>query len=138
MEDTRRILETYRAWAVVGLSDKPERESYRVARFLRERGYRIVPVHPKLESWEGEKAYADLLSIPFPVEVVDLFRRSEDVPPHVDEAIRIGAKGVWMQLGIVNEPAAAKAREAGLFVVQDHCPAIETRRHWPNDDGPRW
>ncbi len=138
METTRAILERHRTWAVVGLSDKPDRDSYRVARFLKERGYRIVPVHPRLKAWEEETAYPDLLSIPFPVEVVDLFRRSEDVPPHVDQAIRIGAKAVWMQLGIEHAAAAAMAEAAGLAVVQNRCPVIESRRLWPRDDGPRF
>ena len=134
----KEILETYRTWAVVGLSDDPARDSHRVARFLAERGYRIVPVNPRIESWEGEKAYPDLLTIPVPVEVVDLFRRPEEVPAHVDEAIRIGAKAVWMQLGVVHAEAATRAEAAGLTVIQDRCPLIETRRLWPAGDGPRF
>jgi len=136
--DTRTILESYRTWAVVGISAKPERDSCRVARFLAERGYRIVPVNPMLESWDGVPAWPDLLSVPHPVDVVDLFRKPEDVPGHVDEAIRIGARVVWMQLGIRHEEAAGIARAAGLEVVQDRCPVVETRRLWPEDDGPRW
>jgi len=134
----KEILETYRSWAVVGLSDDPARDSHRVASFLADRGYRIVPVNPRIESWQGEKAYPDLLTIPVPVEVVDLFRRPEEVPAHVDEAIRIGAKAVWMQLGVVHAEAAARAEAAGLTVIRDRCPLIETRRLWPAGDGPRF
>jgi predicted CoA-binding protein len=138
MESTKRILERYRVWAVVGISDREERAGHTVPVFLEERGYRVVPVNPNLSMWRGRPAFPDLLSIPFPVEVVDLFRRSELVPPHVDEAIAIGAKVVWMQLGVTHEEAARKAREAGLAVVEDRCPVIETRRHWPAGGGPRF
>jgi predicted CoA-binding protein len=137
-DTTEEILRTCRFWAVVGVSAKPERDSHRVATFLKDRGYRIFPVNPTLETWEGETAYPDLLSIGEPVDVVDLFRRPEDVPVHVDEAIRMGAKVVWMQLGISNEDAAARARAAGLTVIQDRCPVVETRRLWPQGDGPRF
>jgi predicted CoA-binding protein len=132
------ILRTCRSWAVVGVSAKPERDSYHVAKFLKERGYRVYPVNPRLENWDGEKVYPDLLSIPEPVDVVDLFRRPEDVPPHVDEAIRMGARVVWMQLGISNADAARVAEAAGLTVIQDRCPVVETGRLWPGDDGPRF
>jgi predicted CoA-binding protein len=128
MDVIREVLQTKRTWAVVGLSADPARDSYRIASLLRDRGYRVVPVNPHLTSWRGERAYADLASIPFPVDVVDLFRRSSEVPPHVDEAIAIGAKVVWMQLGVRHADAAAKARTAGLTVVEDRCPAIEFRR----------
>lgn len=107
--------------AVVGISDDPERPSHFVASFLESHGYKIIPVNPKLTEWEGEKCYPDLLSIPEKVDVVDIFRRSEAVPPIVDEAIKIKAKVVWMQEGIVNEEAAAKARDAGIEVVMDRC-----------------
>jgi predicted CoA-binding protein len=132
------ILRTCRRWAVVGISAKPERDSHHVATFLRERGYTIYPVNPSLESWEGQQAYPDVASIPGPVDVVDLFRRPTDVPPHVDEAIEKEARVVWMQLGITNPEAASKAEQAGLTVVQNHCPVVETRRLWPRDDGPRF
>ena len=121
------ILEAYRTFAVVGLSDKPDRPSHSVASFLKQRGYRIVPVNPNLTQVLGERCYPRLGAIPFPVEVVDIFRRSELVGPIVEEAITIGAKAVWMQLGVVDEPAAARARAAGLHVVMDRCPAIELR-----------
>lgn len=107
--------------AVVGISDNPERPSNFVAKFLEERGYKIIPVNPNLTEWEGKKCYPDLLSIPLEVDVVDIFRRPEAVPPIVDEAIAIKAKVVWMQEGIVNEEAAAKARDAGIEVVMDRC-----------------
>jgi len=111
----------YRTIAVVGISDDPERPSHFVASFLESHGYKIIPVNPKLTEWEGKKCYPDLLSIPEKVDVVDIFRRSEAVPPIVDEAIKIKAKVVWMQEGIVNEEAAAKARDAGIEVVMDRC-----------------
>jgi predicted CoA-binding protein len=106
---------------MVGASPNPERPSHRVADFLKKEGFRVIPVTPNADKVVGETAYPDLTSIPFPVEVVDIFRRSEDVLPIVEEAILIGAKAVWMQEGIVNEEAAAKARKAGLLVVMDHC-----------------
>jgi len=130
------ILRTCRSWAVVGVSAKPERDSHHVAKFLMERGYRVYPVNPRLESWEGEIVYPDLLSIPEPVDVVDLFRRPEDVPPHVEEAIEMGARVVWMQLGISHADAASRAEVAGLTVIQDRCPVVETQRLWPVGDGP--
>ena len=107
--------------AVVGISDNPERPSNFVAKFLEERGYNIIPVNPNLTEWEGKKCYPDLLSIPIKVDVVDIFRRPDAIPPIVDEAIAIKAKVVWMQEGIVNEEAAAKARDAGIEVVMDRC-----------------
>ena len=111
----------YRTIAVVGISDDPERPSHFVASFLESHGYKIIPVNPKLTEWEGKKCYPDLLSIPEKVDVVDIFRRAEAVPPIVDEAIKIKAKAVWMQEGVVNEEAAAKARDAGIEVVMDRC-----------------
>ena len=133
-----QILRDCKRWAVVGVSAKPERDSYRVATFLKERGYEVYPVNPRLESWDGQTAYPDVASIPGPVDVVDLFRRPEDVPPHVDEAIEKGARVVWMQLGISNAEAAQTAERAGLTVIQNRCPVVETRRLWPADDGPRF
>ena len=127
MKTVRDILEESKVIAVVGLSPKPERDSHEVAKYLQDQGYRIVPVNPKADTILGEKSYPDLASIPEKVDVVDIFRRSDDVPPVVDQAIDIGAKAVWMQLGIVNEDAAAKAREAGLGVVMDRCMLVEHR-----------
>ena len=127
MNTVRDILEKSKVIAVVGLSPKPERDSHEVAKYLQDQGYRIVPVNPRADTILGEKSYPDLASIPEKVDVVDIFRRSDDVPPVVDQAIDIGAKAVWMQLGIVNEDAAAKAREAGLGVVMDRCMLVEHR-----------
>ena len=127
MNTVRDILEKSKVIAVVGLSPKPERDSHEVAKYLQDQGYRIVPVNPRADTILGEKSYPDLASIPEKVDVVDIFRRSDDVPPVVDQAIYIGAKAVWMQLGIVNEDAAAKAREAGLGVVMDRCMLVEHR-----------
>src|SRR3990170_7644614 len=115
-----RIL-SYRNIAVVGISDNPERPSHSVSSFMEAHGYNIIPVNPNLQEWEGKKCYPDLRSVPVKVDVVDIFRRSEAVPPIVDEAIAINAKVVWMQEGIINEEAAAKARDAGIEVVMDRC-----------------
>jgi predicted CoA-binding protein len=111
----------YKTIAVVGISDDPTRPSHFVASFMEAHGYTIIPVNPKLTEWEGKKCYPDLPSIPGNVDVVDIFRRWEAVPPIVDEAIAIKAKVVWMQEGIVHEGASAKAREAGIEVVMDRC-----------------
>ena len=134
-EDTREILRRCRTFAVVGLSPKPFRDSHHVARFLQEHGYRIIPVYPREERILGEICYRALRDIPEPVDVVDLFRRSEAVEPFVDEAIAMGAKVIWMQLGVIHEKAAEKARRAGLQVVMDRCPVIEYGRHF--GDAPR-
>jgi uncharacterized protein len=107
--------------ASVGLSSNPEKESYRVVSYLKEQGYKIIPVNPTAAEILGEKAYPSLSAIPDKVDLVQVFRKPEDVPPVVEEAIKIGAKVVWMQEGIVNEEAAQKAREAGLQVVMDAC-----------------
>lgn len=122
------ILRAYRTFAVVGLSDRPDRPSHSVAAFLKRRGYRIVPVNPNVTRVLDEDAYPDLRAVPIPVEVVDIFRRSEHVGPIVEDAIAIGARAVWMQLGVIDEAAAARARLAGLQVVMDCCPAIEIRK----------
>jgi predicted CoA-binding protein len=127
-EDYLDIFRRTRTIAVVGLSPNPDRPSHRVARYLREQGYRIVPVNPTVDTVLGERSYASLTDVPEPVDVVDVFRRSEDVPPVVEEAIRIGAKVVWMQEGVVHEEAAARARAAGLQVVMDRCMLKEHQR----------
>ena len=120
-EDVQRILKQTKTIAVVGLSDKPDRDSYQIAAYLQQQGYRIIPVNPRATEVLGEKAYPSLRDVPEPVDVVDIFRRSEDVPPIVADAIAIGAKAVWMQAGIVNEEAAASAEAAGLTVIMDAC-----------------
>lgn len=124
------ILRTYQTWAVVGCSPDPSRASNRVARFLQAHGYRVIPVRPGVDEILGERCWPSLEDVPPDegVEVVDIFRRSELAGRHVDEAIAVGANAVWLQLGVVDEDAAARARDAGLEVVMDRCPAIELPR----------
>ena len=122
-----KILRETKNIAVVGFSRRPSRAGYYVPAYLQQQGYRILPVNPYAEEGLGEPAYPTLQAIPEAVDLVLLFQRSENVPPFVDEAIAIGAKGVWMQTGIRNAAAAAKAQEAGLDVVQDRCMMIEHR-----------
>jgi uncharacterized protein len=107
--------------AVVGISDKPDRDSFQVAKYLQEQGYRVIPVNPMLETVLGQRCYSSLRGVPERIDIVDIFRRSEAVPEIVDEAIEVGAKVVWMQLGVVHEEAAAKAQQAGLKAVMDRC-----------------
>ena len=116
-----RILREYRRVAVVGISDRPDRDSHRVAAYLAQAGYVIIPVNPNVTRVLGERCWPSLDDAPGPIEVVDVFRRSELVEPVVDAAIRVGAKAVWMQDGVVNEAASAQARAAGLLVVMDRC-----------------
>ena len=126
------ILKNYKTIAVVGLSSNPRRPSFTVTQYMQSVGYRIIPVNPNETEVLGEKSYPRLEDIPKsqPVEIVDIFRRSENIPPVVDSAIAVGAKVIWMQQGIENQNAAAKARAAGLFVVEDACILIEHRlRH---------
>lgn len=120
-EEIKAILRNYKVVAVVGLSPKPERPSFKVAQYLKEHGYRIVPVNPGQKEILGEKCYPHLSDIPFPVEVVDIFRNVEAIPAIVDEAIAKGARVVWMQEGLAEPASAQKAREAGLRVVMDRC-----------------
>ncbi len=124
----RRILIENKRVAIVGLSDDWSRPSNFVGKYLLEHGFEIIPVNPKYDEILGQKCYADLKDIPTPVDMVDLFQRSDRIPPFVDDAIEIGAKVVWMQLGIINEEAAQKARAAGLEVVMDRCVKIEYAR----------
>jgi len=124
----RRILNTHKRVAMVGLSADWWRPSFFAAKYLLEHGFEVIPVNPKYEEILGQKCYPDLKSIPTPVDVVDLFQKAERVPLFVDDAIEIGAKVLWMQLGIVNEEAAQKARDAGLEVVMDRCMKIEYAR----------
>jgi uncharacterized protein len=126
--EVRDLLQRYRRVAVVGLSDKPDRPSHGVAAYLQRAGYDITPVNPTVDEVLGVKAVDSLAEVNQPVEIVDVFRRAEDVPPVVDDAIAAGAKVVWLQLGIVNEEAAAKARDAGLTVIQDRCLKVEHAR----------
>jgi hypothetical protein len=123
----RDLLTSVRTIALVGASDDPGRASYGVMQRLQQHGYRVIPVNPRItgEHVHGEYVWRELGQIGEPIDMVDIFRRSEDVGPIVDEAIKIGAKAVWMQIGVVNPEAAAKAEAAGLKVVMDRCPKIE-------------
>ncbi|HWU12239.1 MAG TPA: CoA-binding protein [Streptomyces sp.] len=128
-ETVRRILQdTGDTWAVVGLSGNRSRAAYGVAEVLRRFGKRVVPVHPKAEPVHGEQGYASLADIPFPVDVVDVFVNSDLAGGVADEAVEAGAKAVWFQLGVIDEEAYERTREAGLAMVMDRCPAIEIPR----------
>ncbi|HSQ01560.1 MAG TPA: CoA-binding protein [Candidatus Dormibacteraeota bacterium] len=126
-----QILRRFRRVAVVGISADASRPSHEVASYLRGAGYEILPVNPTLPTWEGLPCWPDLRAVPPPVEVVDIFRRSEQAGAVVDEAIAIGARAVWMQLGVIDTAAAARARAAGLLVVMDRCMLREHRRLAP-------
>ncbi|MBI3736871.1 CoA-binding protein [Candidatus Sumerlaeota bacterium] len=130
MTDAERtkLLAGARTIAVVGLSDNPMRDSHHVAEYLQGKGYRIIPVNPAIAETLGEKSYPSLASVPEKIDIVDIFRKSEFVPPIVDEAIRIGAQAVWMQDGVIHDAAADKARAAGLAVVMNDCILREHRR----------
>jgi len=121
MDVEERILREFRRIAVVGLSADPGSPSFGVASYMRGQGYTILPVNPNLVDWLGLTAYPDLRSVPPPVEIVDIFRKSAAAGEVVDEAVRVGAKAVWMQEGVVDQQAARRAREAGLLVVMDRC-----------------
>ena len=122
-----RILADTHTWAVVGLSNDTSRAAYGVARFLQQHGKRIVPIHPRGETVHGEPGYATLAEVPFPVDVVDVFVRSSGAGAVADDAVRIGAKAVWFQLGVVDEAAYDRVRAVGTAMVMDRCPVIE----WP-------
>jgi len=122
------LLDKSRTIAVVGLSGKPERDSFKVAQYMQKQGYKIIPINPKVERVLGEKAYPDLPSVPEPVDIVNIFRRSEHILPVVDEALKISPLAIWMQLGIVNEEAAEIAEKAGILVIMDKCIMVEHRR----------
>src|SRR6266705_3224311 len=122
------ILRKYKSIAVVGLSSNPMRPSYGVTEYMQSAGYRIIPVNPNETEVLGEKSYARLEDVPENIDIVNVFRRAEEVPPEVESAIRIGANVVWMQLGIESEEAAEKARAAGLTVIEDACILVEHRR----------
>jgi predicted CoA-binding protein len=130
-EDIYDLLAGIRTIAMVGASDRPDRPSYGVMSYLQSRGYRVLPVNPQItgEHVHGEYVWRELGQIGEPIDMVDIFRRSSEAGPIVDQAIRIGAKAVWMQLGVVDEDAASRAEAAGLKVVMDHCPKIEIMRH---------
>ncbi len=129
-DEIRALLEGARTIAMVGASDRPDRPSYGVMATLQRHGYRVIPVNPAItgEHVHGEFVFRELIQLGDPIDIVDIFRRSEAAGEVVDQAIAAGAKAVWMQLGVVNEAAAARAKAAGLKVVMDRCPAIELRR----------
>lgn len=129
-EDIKALLESVRTIALVGASDRPDRPSYGVMAFLQRHGYRVIPVNPQItgEHVHGEFVFRELNQIGEPIDLVDIFRRPQAAGEAVDEAIAAGAKAVWMQLGVINEEAAARAEAAGLKVVMDRCPAIEIPR----------
>lgn len=129
-EDIRQLLEETRIIAMVGASDRPDRPSYGVMAYLQSRGYRVIPVNPQItgEHIHGEFVFRELAQIGDPIDMVDIFRRPIAAGEAVDEAIAVGAKSVWLQIGVINEEAAARAEAAGLKVVMDRCPAIEIPR----------
>ena len=122
------MLEACDTWAVVGLSGNPHRTAFRIADFLQAQGKRIVPIHPDAPVVLGEQGYAALADVPFEIDVVDVFRRSEAAGQFADEAVIVGAKGVWFQLGVIDEAAFDRTRAAGVPMVMDTCPAIEWRK----------
>ncbi|MFC6154439.1 CoA-binding protein [Nocardioides yefusunii] len=119
------MLDETETWAVVGLKDDPTRTAYSIAATLQSKGKRIVPVHPSAETVLGEQGYATLADIPFPVDVVDVFVSTANAGPVADQAVEIGAKGVWFQLGVLNQDAYLRTKEKGLAMIMDTCPAIE-------------
>jgi predicted CoA-binding protein len=127
-EAIRFMLDDCETWAVVGLSGDPSRTAYSIARLLQERGKRIVPIHPNAPVVLGEQGYATLADVPFAIDVVDVFRRSEFAGEFADQAVAVGAGAVWFQLGVLDEAAFWRTREAGVPMVMDACPAIEWRR----------
>jgi predicted CoA-binding protein len=127
-ETIRTLLTETRTWAVVGCSPDPRRDSHRIARMLQGRGFRVIPVNPGVDQVLGERCYPSVADIGEPVDVVDIFRRADRAGAHVDEAIAAGARGVWLQLGVIDAAAAQRALEAGLLVVMNRCPAIELPR----------
>jgi predicted CoA-binding protein len=128
VDDVRALLTSTRVWAVVGCSPDASRDSHRIAALLQSRGHRIIPVNPNADEILGERVYPSLEAVSEPVDVVDIFRRASEAGTHVDEAIATGAGAVWMQLGVIDEAAATRARQAGLDVVMNRCPAIELAR----------
>ena len=127
--DLRKLFKTCRVIAVVGLSDRPERPSFGVAQYMQAQGYRIIPVNPNAQEILGEKCYASLLDIAHPIDMVNVFRRSEDVLPIAQQAVQIGAKCLWQQIGVMNEEADALAQSHRLISVMDRCLKIEHARH---------
>jgi len=127
----RACLERVKTIAVVGLSPRPDRPSHRIARRLQAWGYRVIPVRPAVREVLGEKAYARLADVPHKIDLVDVFRAAQEIGPLVEQCIALGIPAIWIQQGIVNDAAAARARAAGLFVVMDRCIAVDYRRLMP-------
>ncbi|SEC61823.1 hypothetical protein SAMN04489844_2640 [Nocardioides exalbidus] len=123
-----RMLDEGQTWAVVGLSDNPERTAWSIAKLLQDRGKQIVPIHPSAATVHGEQGYATLAEVPFPIDVVDVFRRSSAAGEFADQAVEIGAGGVWFQLGVVDPEAFERTIAAGVPMVMNTCPAIEWRK----------
>ena len=123
-QDVNELLDL-KTWAVVGLSNNSERAAYKVAKVLIEKGHKVIPIHPKAETVHGQKGYASLSEVKSSIDVVDIFVNSSLVGPIVDEAILIGAKGVWLQLDVIDNSAILRAKNAGLYTVMNRCPAIE-------------
>ena len=119
------MLDDWDTWAVVGLSGNPDRTAYRIAELLQRRGKRIVPIHPDAPTVLGEQGYATLADVPFAIDVVDVFRKSEAAGEFADQAVEVGAKGVWFQLGVIDEAAFQRTTAKGVAMVMDTCPAIE-------------
>lgn len=131
-ESIRFMLDDCETWAVVGLSGNPDRTAFRIAQMLQQRGKRIVPIHPSAPTVLGEQGYADLADVPFDVDVVDVFRRSEAAGEFADRAVETGARGVWFQLGVIDSDAFDRTTGAGVPMVMDTCPAIEWARRRPS------
>jgi uncharacterized protein len=132
-DNIRFLLEECDTWAVVGLSGNPHRTAFRIAEFLQAHGKRIVPIHPQAPTVLGEQGYATLADVPFEIDCVDVFRRSEEAGTFADQAVSVGAKGVWFQLGVVDEAAYERTSKAGVPMVMDTCPKIE----WPRTEWER-
>ena len=128
MSDQIDQLLALKTWAVVGLSNNPDRAAFGVAKLLIDKGHTVIPIHPKAEQVHGQIGYAKLSDVPVPIDVVDVFVNSELAGAVVNEAIEIGAKGVWLQLDVINAGAIARAKDAGLLAVMNHCPAIEYKK----------
>jgi predicted CoA-binding protein len=126
-DDVEFMLEDCTTWAVVGLSGNPSRTAYRIAKLLQNRGKRIVPIHPDAPVVHGEQGYPTLADVPFPIDVVDVFRRSDAAGEFADQAVAVGALAVWFQLGVIDEDAFVRTTAAGVPMVMDTCPAIEWR-----------
>jgi predicted CoA-binding protein len=127
-DDVSFMLDECKTWAVVGLSGDPTRTAYEIASLLQDKGKRIVPIHPSAPTVLGEQGYATLADVPFPIDVVDVFRRSESAGEFADQAVAVGAKAVWFQLGVIDETAYERTTAAGVPMVMNTCPAIEWRK----------